>query len=82
VEAHDGVFDQTYSTNIKTKPNTLHCFDFFYYITGAINDAKISVGWQSGEMKTTIVEVTALADNKWQHNRTTYMSSSSDMNQV
>lgn len=77
-----GDSDEAYSTNIKTKPNTVHCLDIFYYLTGTSDGAKISVGWKSNEVTTTIAEVVALSENRWQQSRTTYISPSSEINQV
>jgi hypothetical protein len=64
------------------KPNTVYCLDFFYYITDALDEAKISVEWKINETMTIIVEVSALSENRWHQSRTTYMSLSSEMNQV
>jgi len=77
-----GDFDETHLTNVSTRSSTEHCLDFFYYLTDVLDEAKISIGWKSNEIITTIVEVTAQSENRWQQNRTTYTSPSSEMNQV
>jgi hypothetical protein len=82
VRTNTGDFNETYWTNVSTRSNTVHCLDFFYYLTDAFNEAKISFGWQSNETTTTIVELTALSENRWQRSQTTYMSPLSEMNQV
>jgi hypothetical protein len=82
VSPEDGEFNETYLTHVSTKPSTVHCLDFFYYITNELDEAKITVGWKMDETMTTIIEVTALPENKWQQSRINYMSPSSEMNQV
>ncbi len=82
VTTHVGYFDEIYLTNVSTKSSTVHCLDFFYYLTDALDEAKITVGWKSNELISTIVEVTALSENRWQQSRTTYRSPMSERNQV
>jgi hypothetical protein len=72
----------TYYTRIETESNKMHCLDFYYYMTNALNDAKMNVGWTDASMTISIVEVIAQSENKWQNSRTTFNSSSSQIYQV
>ena len=72
-----GPFNQLYTTDVGRGSNTIQCLDFYYYITSTASNAKMQVGWELGGDTQPIVEVTALADNKWQNSRTSFEAPSS-----
>ena len=52
----------------------MQCLDFYYHITDASYNAKISILWDDNTVKQLIAEVKASSDNQWQHYQRTYMS--------
>ena len=82
IRADYGLFNNINFVNIETKSSTTHCLDFYYYLTDALDDAKIAVGWEANGVTESIVEVTALSENKWQHSRVTFTSPSSEIYMV
>ncbi|CAM2722595.1 unnamed protein product [Rotaria socialis] len=72
-----GVFDQTYTTKVRNSSSTIQCLDFYYYVPDIFNNAKMQVGWKVGTDTEQIVEVIAQSENKWQHNRSNFMSPAS-----
>ncbi|CAF3740373.1 unnamed protein product [Adineta steineri] len=77
-----GIFDHTYMIDIQTKPATLYCLDFDFYLKNTVNDSSISFGWNAKTAKQMIIEVTSHIDNRWQRSRSTYKSASSELYQI
>jgi hypothetical protein len=50
-------FDYTYSTEVRNGEKSAQCIDFYYYITDASNNVKISVLWDDGMTKQQIAQV-------------------------
>jgi hypothetical protein len=67
-----GTFDRTYVTDVKQSSNSDQCLDFYYYITDTTDNAKMQVGWKTDDGTQSIVDVTALSTNEWQHRQTNF----------
>ncbi len=73
-----GSANYTYLTNVQRSSNTVQCLDFYYYMSDALQNAKLQVEWNKDEDTQQIVEVTAVvSENKWQHSRTDFTVPSS-----
>jgi hypothetical protein len=70
--AFTGVFDHAYVTDVKQSSNSDQCLDFYYYITDTTNNAKMQVGWKTDGDTQSIVNVTAMPTNEWQHRQTPF----------
>jgi hypothetical protein len=75
-------FDYTYSTEVRNGEKSTQCIDFYYYITDASNNVKITVLWDDGETKQQIAQVKASSNTTWQHCRHTYNSPLSNIYHV
>jgi hypothetical protein len=62
--------------------NTVHCLDFYHYLTDAKNNEKIEVGWKSDTQGQLLGQVVFDPSPKWQQSRMQFTTSSADYYQV
>ncbi|CAF1514123.1 unnamed protein product, partial [Rotaria sordida] len=65
--ATTGAYDQTYVTDVKQSSSAIQCLDFYYYIPGTLENARMQVGWKADADTQQIVELTAHSENRWQN---------------
>ena len=62
--------------------NTVHCLSFFYFLTEAVANDKIEVGWRSDTETEILGEVVPNLVPKWEQRRIEFTSSSTEYYKV
>ena len=73
-----GNLNQTFSTDLLMEANTVHCLDFFYYLTDALTNEKMEFGWKSDTETQVLGEVVSDPAPKWQQTRIEFRTSSAE----
>ena len=75
IRVPNGPLDQTFSSDLLMEASTVHCLDFYYYLTDALANEKIEVGWKSDTESQVLGEVVSDPAPKWQQRRIEFTSS-------
>jgi hypothetical protein len=65
-------FDQTLSTSVRAEVNTVHCLDFYFFLTHELANQSVEVGWSSGPETELMGELKSVSESRWQRSRISY----------
>ena len=83
VTGNTSQFDQTLSTTVTAEEvNTVHCLDFYFFVTPEMTNESVMVGWSNGPETELLGELKPVGESRWQRVRVSYTTPWTQVHQV